>query len=429
MTYMASVRHLLRAIHVRDIFCIWLVCMAPMAVYSRRFIAVWVCLMPLALIANSLVRRDWRPQFSAPLAALLAGVVLWQGMTWFWSIHPERSLFVFSVSTLIFVSLALAFGSTCAARDGDDIAVGRVALISALLLAFLIAFERATDLALPKWLWPMLGQRPPVSMAWLGFPMSILALMTWPATAHLLNLGWIWRAGLFVALVFALSLTLVSATNILAMVMGSIVFPFVFRFPRLLPLVLIGVVAAANVLPVLPYGNTARRLATWNLSTNLSSSLQHRLIVWNFSRTRLLDRPFLGWGLGAARHLPGGAEVVRLKIRVGGNTDRSITHSVKQMPLHPHNGMLEIAIETGLVGLVGWLALLIFGLLAALRRIVAPGGHALLSSLAATIVVISSSSFSVWKFEYLAGVGLIVATGVWMGRVRAKRIEDGQRAP
>lgn len=259
--------------------------------------------------------------------------------------------------------------------------------------------------------------------------MSILALMTWPATAHLLNLGWIWRAGLFVALVFALSLTLVSATNILAMVMGSIVFPFVFRFPRLLPLVLIGVVAAANVLPVLPYGNTARRLATWNLSTNLSSSLQHRLIVWNFSRTRLLDRPFLGWGLGAARHLPGGAEVVRLKIRVGGNTDRSITHSVKQMPLHPHNGMLEIAIETGLVGLVGWLALLIFGLLAALRRIVAPGGHALLSSLAATIVVISSSSFSVWKFEYLAGVGLIVATGVWMGRVRAKRIEDGQRAP
>lgn len=57
--------------------------MAPMAVYSWRFIAVWVCLLPLALIANSLVRRDWRPQFSAPLAALLAGVVLWQGMTWF----------------------------------------------------------------------------------------------------------------------------------------------------------------------------------------------------------------------------------------------------------------------------------------------------------------------------------------------------------
>lgn len=211
------------------------------------------------------------------------------------------------------MSLALAFSSTSSARDGGDIAVGRAALISTLLLASLIAFERTTDLGLPKWQWPMLDQRPPVSMAWLGFPMSMLALMTWAAAAHLLKLGCKWRTGLFVALIFGLSLFLESATNTIAIAAGGIAFIFVFWFPRLLPLALIAVVAATIILPLLPSRNTARLVAEWNISTNLSGSLQHRMIVWNFSQGRFLDRPLFGWDWAAPGISPAGQRQCLLK--------------------------------------------------------------------------------------------------------------------
>ena len=67
--------------------------------------------------------------------------------------------------------------------------------------------------------------------------------------------------------------------------------------------------------------------------------------IWNFSLERIVERPVLGWGFDGSRYL---AENFFGTDEAG----RSI------LPLHPHNGPLQIMLELGAVGAVIVLALL-----------------------------------------------------------------------
>jgi O-antigen ligase len=79
----------------------------------------------------------------------------------------------------------------------------------------------------------------------------------------------------------------------------------------------------------------------------VKSSAGHRLLIWSFIGDHIAERPLLGWGLDAARAIPGGKE----EIRPGQN----------RLPLHPHNAALQLWVELGLPGallfalLLGWL--------------------------------------------------------------------------
>ena len=69
--------------------------------------------------------------------------------------------------------------------------------------------------------------------------------------------------------------------------------------------------------------------------TQLPSSAQHRVKIWDFTANKILDRPMLGWGFNSSRYL---AE----------KKDKSKYGSSLQ--LHPHNGVLEIWLELGIIG-------------------------------------------------------------------------------
>ncbi|MEC9022396.1 MAG: O-antigen ligase family protein [Pseudomonadota bacterium] len=69
--------------------------------------------------------------------------------------------------------------------------------------------------------------------------------------------------------------------------------------------------------------------------TQLPSSAQHRVQIWDFTANKILDRPILGWGFNSSRYL-------------ADKKDKSKYGSLLQ--LHPHNGVLEIWLELGLFG-------------------------------------------------------------------------------
>ncbi|WP_428248610.1 O-antigen ligase family protein [Ferrovibrio sp.] len=69
---------------------------------------------------------------------------------------------------------------------------------------------------------------------------------------------------------------------------------------------------------------------------NLHYSAVHRLHVWDFVAERFLERPWLGWGIDAARALPGAGAM----LPSGG----------EQVPSHPHNGVLQFWLELGIPG-------------------------------------------------------------------------------
>lgn len=73
----------------------------------------------------------------------------------------------------------------------------------------------------------------------------------------------------------------------------------------------------------------------------------HRLYIWKFVSVKSMDRPALGHGLGASRHIH---PEERFYGHVMDENGRSI--SLNPLPLHPHNNILQVLLELGICGLL-----------------------------------------------------------------------------
>ena len=65
----------------------------------------------------------------------------------------------------------------------------------------------------------------------------------------------------------------------------------------------------------------------------------HRLVIWSYAREKIANKLFFGYGLSSSR------SIAPQQI-----TSLWITH-YQLMPLHPHNGVIQLWLELGLVGI------------------------------------------------------------------------------
>ncbi|MCC9623837.1 glycosyltransferase [Thalassospira sp. MA62] len=72
----------------------------------------------------------------------------------------------------------------------------------------------------------------------------------------------------------------------------------------------------------------------------------HRQLIWNFVYSHVLDHPLIGWGINNAPWIPGANDSVE-----------GIRQAI--LPGHPHNWFMEIWVETGLIGLIPTVLLVI----------------------------------------------------------------------
>ncbi len=117
-------------------------------------------------------------------------------------------------------------------------------------------------------------------------------------------------------------------------------------------------------------------------------SALHRLVIWQFTGQRILERPLLGWGMETSRDLPGANNSYAIEATPG-------APPMVALSLHPHNGALQIWVELGVFG-----ALLGGGLLLLVTR----EGIDLSGSQQAgfyggltAVLVIAMLSFGVWQ--------------------------------
>ena len=78
----------------------------------------------------------------------------------------------------------------------------------------------------------------------------------------------------------------------------------------------------------------------------LPYSAEHRLLMWSFAANRISEKTMTGWGFFASRHIP------QEKARVSSN--------MEVMPLHPHNMIVQIQLELGVIGSIFLAALFYF---------------------------------------------------------------------
>lgn len=231
---------------------------------------------------------------------------------------------------------------------------------------------------------------------------TILAILTWPAVAILLAGGRRGAAfGLALATLFP-AIADAADTALLAWLTGGAIFALALWRPRIAVLVAVAGVAVTLLFAPL----MASRVQAEDYFGRLGSSSLHRLAIWNFTADRIAENPVLGWGLDAARRIPGGNDLVS----IGPDFPPQFP-----MPLHPHNASLQIWLELGLGGVLlglAWLGAIARRLLAAATPLATAQATAALTSAA----VIANLSYGIWQNWWLAGLWLAAAAVVLAGK-------------
>jgi O-antigen ligase len=216
-----------------------------------------------------------------------------------------------------------------------------------------------------------------------------LPLLIWPACLALARLKLPWLGALLAAAFTVACVKLTASSATMGMALAMVVFGACFVSIRWVRRVLAAstVLAFALILPLAIFAYDMGGTTThW-----VKESGQHRFEIWHFAAQKTLERPLLGYGFNASRYVPNGDAVSRF-LPPG--------HPV--IPLHPHDAFLQVWLETGAVGAIIVLAILLAGLRAttywpaSVARFTLPGYAAGL--------VIAGLAFGIWQSWWMATI-------------------------
>ncbi|MFC3124576.1 O-antigen ligase family protein [Pseudoroseomonas globiformis] len=378
---------------------------------------------PLALFTlAAMLLLGWRARGRFPMpggaacwAALLLGS--WGVTSSLWAIEPGRA-----VSNGLSVAGLTLLAAAAARLVGSELPDTRRRLGQAVLWGLLIGLVMAvTDHLSGSQIRAAvrgLDRIPPQLTFGLKPAASVIALML-PLLA---GIGWPGR-GRAAAMLLGLVLLMIvpGDTARIAAVAGLSTAALVALEQRLrpaalprLPIWLGGGMAATVLLVPLLLGLAMGRLAP--LVDRLPPSAVHRLAIWDFGLERAAQHPWLGWGMEASRALPGGDEqpeperLARLGVRSEAMMSWFQAPHLELMPLHPHNGPLQIRIELGWIG-VALAAVMWFLLGKAAAGVASPAAA---SGALASAFVSFLSSFGAWQSWWLcaAALALCLAAGL-----------------
>ncbi len=380
----------------------WLVCIpfvfVPAVAWGRDVAVVVAAALIITMIASRSV--PWRATLSAasnaPWLWTAGAFMVWltASMTW----APYVPMGTWSKTLLaLMIGMLLVVGASKIPNNRLN-AIELPIIISIVALLALLAFERLTDGALIRIdrtedtsvqiLNTLSGGL--VFLSCLSFPVAWMIYKRWKTSlwplvfmAAALALSFVYRmdavpVGLFIAMLSSMA---------------------VLRFGKY---AFISVVTAMGLLTLswAPLSVLASDLAldTW-LIDHVDRNWGFRLIIWAYVGDAITQHWFIGYGFDSSRVLGAAADLL---------PERSGTSTF----LHPHNGLLQIWLELGLVGV----ALLATMVVLLTRRILAatPSNSALAATTGALIfyVVIWSLSYGVWQGWWLAVLGLTGATCV-----------------
>jgi O-antigen ligase len=383
----------------------------------------------VALLATVATHRaatgvwPWPRGLPALAATLLC---LWAALSAAWAIDPARAL-----STALLLCGFMVLGAAAARAAAVASAAGRTRLLRWGSLGLAIGLAAAT---LDAWTGNALraavrgletvpptlafGLKPAASLMALWLPLVAAAPLPRPVRICLLGGG----ALALLALPGEAAKLAVLAGGIAAAV--AAVLPR--QAPRLLAATLAGMILLTPALlgPVLTRGIAA---AGW------PASAAHRLLIWDFAIARIAERPLFGWGMEASRTVPGRDDrpetALLARFDLAGPEVEAWLRQAPLMPLHPHNGALQLWLELGLLGAA------LGALLAALLALRCGGGRhpAVGCAMLASAGVTGMLSFGLWQEWWIGAqlLALVAAAAVFAapGPDRQAPARPGDRPP
>ncbi len=143
--------------------------------------------------------------------------------------------------------------------------------------------------------------------------------------------------------------------------------------------------------------------------SNFPKSAKHRIVIWDFASKKILERPILGWGFNTS---PGIAK----------NEDSSAFGG--HLPLHPHNAVLQIWLELGLIGVLLFISLLV-AVAWRLRYFNPWPDRGICVAFLVSSFSMSSVAYGIWQTWWISA--LFFSTALLIATLpRGDRVEDGK---
>ena len=382
---------------------------APRATVPALFILFAYQLVGMA-------RRRSLPSINILVAAGFAALVLWAYLSTLWALAPTAG-----ATTRLLPLLIAGFCVTAWAGERPvDRANVRDLCAGFAIAAVFYVFEGISWAWLTRTVhhmeWRDILDEDTGGIAVMSYLINgtvLLSLFMWPAVTGLLAYGRRWAAIILFVAAVALTLEFGSESGLIAIVLGW----FAWWLASLAGRNAIRAFSFAFVVFVLMTPFVFTRVLTTETIDRVVAEVPHapnsalvRLMIWKFTSERIAERPLAGWGFDAARRIPGGGEKFEMKDATG----RTITTELN-LPLHPHNQVLQIWLELGAIGAL-IVALTGAGLIAQTAKlppIARNGSIALITS----ILVFDSLSFGAWQSWWIAAVILVAAAQASMNRL------------
>ncbi len=382
----------------------------PVTVLAALQVWIVAVIGTLAILALRVWRGSAHIPLRAPLPILLASVIVWGFITWFWSIAPDHT--IYTAIRLVMVALCLVVLTDTAAhldtsrrkRFGVWLVAGTVAGL--LLTAAMIV----TNGEFAGWLGMEVQRGHELDR--LNRTSGVIAILVWPVALVVAKMLGRWIAALVIALAALALFSLSPSTPVLAFVAGAGAFAVAWMSPIwAMRLLLIAFAASIAMVPLLD-----QIVPTMNefLIANISApnSEVHRFVIWRFAAERILEHPLLGWGMDSARAIPGGDTELFL-FQVGEDVTTG-----PALPLHPHNALIQIWLELGLVGLLLAGGLFALAVSSISQRPGNRAGPAACAAAIASALAIAQLSFGIWQGWWMSTLGLVavvVIATTWTG--------------
>lgn len=350
------------------------------------------------------------PRVPATVVLPLGALTLWGAVTLFWSPDPARgSVTVWRIG-FMFLAGGIMIVEAGRLSAADRARVRRLLVAGVGIGLVALAVECYGDAPLDRSIRGALALED-FQPFMLNRPASILAVLVWPAAAAAyVGMGRSAAAVVVAAGVAALSGT--ESTSVALAVTAGILVAALSLVPGVRRIVVrtVAAVALAAVLAGPVYSLGLAAFGNRAISDTTVSSMLHRLYIWDFVAQRIREKPVFGWGLEASPRIPGGhLDPLPVPPDATLREKKILAYKAQLLPLHPHNGGLQVWLELGIPGILLLGAFLALACRAASRAASDPVLSALCLAQFVAGFVVAELCYGIWQSWWMSALALAAA--------------------
>jgi len=364
------------------IFCAFAALLPVVGVVAPKGTVVLLLLAAVLAIPTHWYAERRFPVPDLRLSVALIVLVAWCAIASAWSDDTARSLVLALRIAVILAAGMVLFPIAASLEDAARRRVGVWLLVGFGFSLIFIAVEAGFDYPLLRF---FKTASPGNEAFWLTRGAVAMALIVWPVTACVWGRGFGWKA-LAIPIVLGIgSLFVESAAATLGLAAGVVALLFAVSHRKAGRLVTVAATVAACA--GMPFAAREMHRHGWYGADWLPSSAQHRVEIWDFYAQRIAEKPVLGWGFDASRHMK------------ALYPDPSITGR-ELAALHPHSAPLQTLLELGAIGAA--IALALLWLVSARLDVLSGRTRAFGQALFVAALGIGSVAFGMWQNWWLA---------------------------